>query len=245
MNTLLSLRTMTAPLAFTAKAADTVLTLELYDVIGADMFTEGITGKAVSEAISGVGDFSSITLRLNSPGGDLFEGVTIYNLLKSQGKPVNVVVDGLAASSASLIAMAGDTCVMSDGSCMMVHNASGIALGGAADMRKMADVLDTVTGSAADIYVARTGVDKNKVLSLMAAETWMTAAEAVAAHFATAVSESKAISNSFNLSVFEHTPAALKAKQKEVEPEPIVNPEQDGAYLIDILRKKLELSKRK
>jgi ATP-dependent protease ClpP protease subunit len=195
----------------------------------------------VSEAITEAGDFSSIALRLNSPGGDLFEGVTIYNLIKSQGKPVNVIVDGLAASAASLIAMAGDTCTMSDGSCMMVHNAAGLAMGYAADLRKMADVLDTVTGSAADIYVARTGVDKTKVLALMAAETWMTPAEAVAAHFATAVSEDKAISNSFNLSVFEHTPAALKAKPEEVK-----EPEQPNTeYLIDILRKKLELAKRK
>src|ERR1019366_4627512 len=107
--------------------------------------------------------------------GDLFEGVAIANVLKGAGKPVNIVIDGLAASAASLIAMAGDTITMGDGAMMMIHRAQGIVGGYSDDMRQMADTLDTVTASAADVYVARTGVKKEDVLKLMGAETWFSA----------------------------------------------------------------------
>src|ERR1700677_44946 len=94
---------------FNATEADKVLTLEVYDVIGADFFGEGITASAVSDAIAQAGEHDCIALRINSPGGDAFEGVAIYNLLKNNAKPVNVYVDGLAASAASIVAMSGDT----------------------------------------------------------------------------------------------------------------------------------------
>jgi ATP-dependent Clp protease protease subunit len=245
MSNLFSLRNITKPLAFKADAsADGVLTLEIYDTVGADFFGEGITAKSISDAISTASDFKSITLRLNSPGGDLFEGVTIHNLIKASGKPVNVVVDGLAASAASLIAMAGDTCVMSDGSCMMIHRAMGLAGGYADDLRKTADILDTVTDSAADIYVSRTGVKKDEVLALMAAETWMTPKEAKDAGFATGTSTQKGkdVRNVFNLSVFKNTPESLQAKPNEVEP---IEVSIDWQAQIDLMRKRLELAKRK
>src|SRR5277367_6389500 len=88
--------------AFSAKANAGALELEVYDAIGADFFGDGITASAVSEAIKSAGDFSSVTVSINSPGGDLFEGVAIYNVLKACGKSVNVSVVGLAASAASL-----------------------------------------------------------------------------------------------------------------------------------------------
>jgi ATP-dependent Clp protease protease subunit len=241
MNKLLSLRTIAAPTAFSAKATDNVLTLEVYDIIGADFFGEGITGKGISDAIAAAGEFSSITLRINSPGGDLFEGVAIYNLLKASGKPVTCIVDGLAASAASLIAMAGDTCAMGDGSCMMIHQAMGIVGGYSSDFRKMADVLDTVSDSAADIYVTKTGMKKDKVLALMAAETWMTPQEAIDQGFATATTKQKAknASNSFNLSVFDNVPETLKT------PEVVPEPKHEDDYLISLLLKRIEIAKRK
>src|SRR3984957_18409114 len=102
-----------------AKNAD-VLTLDCMTSIGADWFGEGITAQNFSDAINQAGKFSSITLNINSPGGDLFEGVAIYNTLKATGKPVNANVVGLAASAASLIAMAGDTITMQLGTSMMI-----------------------------------------------------------------------------------------------------------------------------
>lgn len=193
------------------------LVLALYDAIGADFFGGGITAANIQAALD-EGNYSAITLRVNSPGGDAFEGVTITNLLKSSGKPVNVIVDGLAASAASIICMAGDTVTMNDGSVMMIHEAQGFAMGDADEMRKLADTLDTVTESIADIYVAKTGLAKNTVLNLMADETWMNASEAKSKGFATAVSKDKAqVTNVFDLSVFKNAPRMSNAaKTKEV-----------------------------
>src|ERR1700685_3357795 len=133
------------------KMEATTLELSLYGPIGADFFGDGITDAMVSSALKST-TYDSITLRLNSPGGDSFQGVSIHNLLKSQGKPVNVIVDGVAASAASVIAMAGDTVTMQPGSMMMIHEAQAFCMGYSADMTKMATVLDAVSSSAADVY---------------------------------------------------------------------------------------------
>jgi ATP-dependent protease ClpP protease subunit len=234
---------------FKMDAATTALELSLYGPIGADMFGDGITDANVSAALkSAPNSYASITLRLNSPGGDLFQGVSIFNLIKSQGKLVNVVVDGLAASAASLVAMVGDTVVMQPGSMMMVHEAMAVCLGFSADMNKMAETLDSVTSSAADVYVSSTKLCKTKVLELMKNETWMTPKEAVNLGFATSAGTGKQakVSNSFDLRFFKNVPEELKA-EIEVAPvvaEPdVVEPEKTDP-LIDILRKRVELRKR-
>jgi ATP-dependent protease ClpP protease subunit len=198
---------------FMAAKQSTVLTLDIMDSIGENIFGGGITATAVSEAIKNAGDFTSVTVNINSPGGSLFDGVAIYNILKALGKPVNVVVLGLAASAASAIACAGDTVTMGLGSQYMLHNAMAMEAGYASDMRKMADILDSITDSAADIYVAKTGMKKDKVLSLMGAETWYGAEDAVKNGFATSVAKNKgnAVSACFDLSVFKNTPADLKS----------------------------------
>ena len=211
----------TAP-AFSAKSSGDSLSLDIMDVIGNDWFGNGVTGQAVSDAIK-CSVVQEHHPEHNSPGGDLFEGVAIHNLLKATGKPVNVNVLGLAASAASLVAMAGDTCTMQLGSQMMIHRALAMAAGFSDDMRKMADTLDQVSDSAADLYVARTGLSKDKVLDMMKAETWMSADQAKANGFATAVSKDQAkVSNSFDLSMFRNVPAELK---NEAEPEVVVEVE--------------------
>jgi ATP-dependent Clp protease, protease subunit len=210
--------------AFTAKAKAGVLELEIFDCIGADMFGDGVTAAAVNDAIKSAGEFSSLTLSINSPGGSLFEGVAIYNTLKACGKTVNVNVVGLAASAASLIAMAGDTVTMQLGTQLMIHRAMAIAAGFSDDMRKMADTLDSVSASAADIYVAKTGMSKDAVLALMEAETWMSPEQAVEQKFATAISKDKeAIKNAFDLSAFKNTPVEFQVKTKEVDGEALAS----------------------
>ena len=206
---------------FNAANEDRALTLEIYDVIGSDMFGNGITAASISAAIAEAGEFDSITVRLNSPGGDLFEGVAAYNLLKNSGKPVNVAVDGLAASAASLIAMAGDSVTMGEGSMMMIHRAMAACAGFADDMRQMADTLDTVSASAADLNVSKTGMSKKAVLEMMTAETWMSAKEAVKNGFATAVAGKGKYNNEFDLSQFKNAPEELRnaAKTKRVADE--------------------------
>jgi ATP-dependent protease ClpP protease subunit len=237
---------------FKAEASGTALSLEVYDIIGADIFGDGITAEAISEALR-TNTYDSITLRVNSPGGDAFEGVAIYNLLKNNGKPVNVYVDGLAASAASIICMAGDTITMGEASMMMIHNAIGMAYGNADDLRSLADTLDKVTESIADVYVNRTKNKKSDVLDMMTAETWMTAKEAVKNGFATEVAGKGGYKNSFDLSAFKNTPEELKVQAvaepvvmaTEPTPEPVVITEPEEDYKIGLMRKRIEIEKRK
>lgn len=250
MNKLFTLR-KSKDVAFKASATEGVLCIEMYGTIGEDFFGEGITAQALSDVLANAGAYNSITLRLNSPGGSLFEGVAIYNVLKSTGKPVNVIVDGLAASAASLIAMAGDKVTMGTGTMMMIHRAMAMCAGFADDMRQMADALDTASASAADLYVAKTGMRKDELLSMMAAETWLSAQDCVDKGFANAVSTDEAqMSNAFDLSVFKNVPAALKNEAKaEEEKAPKAADEAKAASETDVvvamLAKRLEILKRK
>jgi ATP-dependent protease ClpP protease subunit len=192
------------------------------DAIGASFFGDGITAGSIKAALDEAVDCPSVTMNINSPGGDLYEGVAIYNVIKACGKPVNVNVVGMCASAASLVAMAGKTVTMQLGTTMMVHNAQALVAGYASDCRKMADVLDTVSASAADLYAAKTGLPKDEVLKLMDAETWMNPEEAKEKGFADAISKDKAkVTNMYNLSVFKNAPAELKleVKTKEVDGE--------------------------
>ena len=209
------------PIAFKAQAEGKSLSLQIYDVIGADMFGQGITASMVKAALDESGDCDDIQVNLNSPGGDAFEGVAIYNVLKNSGKPVCIVVDGLAASAASIVCMAGAKITMGEGSMIMIHEAMALCAGFADDMRQMADTLDTVSASIADIYVSRTKNSKTSVLEMMKAETWMGAKEAVKNGFATEVAGKGRVSNSFDLSRFKNVPEELKnaAKTKEIDGE--------------------------
>ena len=204
---------------FNASKTDDTLTMSFYDVIGDNWEGTGATPQMVAAALKG--DFKTIEIHLNSPGGDAFAGVAIHNLLKASAKPVNVIVDGLAASAASIVAMAGDTITMSTGSMLMIHEAMAFAFGNADELTKMAETLTSVTGSIADIYVARTGLPKADVLAMQNVETWMTAQEAVDKGFATKVAKNAAVKNEFNLDRFRNAPAHLKneAKTKEVDGE--------------------------
>ena len=232
---------------FNSAVADNVLTMTIYDTIGADFFSEGITAKTVSEAITNAGKFSSITLRINSPGGSAFDGTSIFNVLRASGKTIDVIVDGMAASAASIICMSGDTITMAQGSVMMIHEAAGFCCGNAAAMAKMSDTLGIVSGSIADIYASRTGTPKKEILEMMAVETWMDPKQALKANFCTAVSKEKAIANSFDLTAFKNAPAgvifteATPILAEVTEPVAAVVVED---VLIPILKKKIELLKR-
>lgn len=152
--------------------------------------TDGfVSALAVKKQIDSARNFKRIALRINSPGGDAFEGTAIYNLIRSQRKPVDVFVDGVAASSASIVAMAGDTITMGVNSMMMIHNAWCGCMGDATEMRKTADILDKVSGSIRETYVHRTGKSDRAVKALMDAETWMSADDCLREGFATSIAE--------------------------------------------------------
>jgi ATP-dependent protease ClpP protease subunit len=206
---------------FNAASSDNELVMDIFDVIGDSWDGAGITAQMISNALQT--DCTSITLNVNSPGGDLYEGVAIRNLLAQSGKPVNVNVVGLCASAASLIATAGNV-TMAPGTMYMVHEAQGMSFGDADAMRKCADTLATVTDSAADLYVAKTGKKKADILALMKEETWLTPDEAVEQGFADCVADDRSnVTNScaYDLSMFRRVPEPLKnaAKTKRVDGE--------------------------
>jgi ATP-dependent Clp protease protease subunit len=198
-----------------AKSANGSLDLTMYGDIGEDWFSEGITAKGVKSQIDAAGAVDRISLRINSPGGDAFEGIAISNLLKAQGKPIDVFVDGIAASAASIIAMCGDSITMAPNSMLMIHNAWGVTAGNAADHRAYADVLDRVSAAIANTYL-RTGLSKDEIQSMLDAETWMGAEECLEKGFCTAISgeesdEALAMAASFpRLQALRNVPERLK-----------------------------------
>ena len=170
-------------------AAEGEDTISIFDVIGEDWWTGGgFTAKRCSAALRSIGN-KPVTVQINSPGGDMFEGIAIYNMLRAHPAKVTVEVLGWAASAASIIAMAGDDIVMGLGSFMMVHNAWGVVVGNRHDMREAAELFDGFDSAIADIYVARTGRDRKAVEKLMDAESFMGAADSVKEKFADRVDE--------------------------------------------------------
>src|SRR5690606_11960490 len=137
-----------------AAIKDSDTTISILDVIGEDFWTgSGVTANRISAALRSIGN-KDIIVRINSPGGDMFEGIAIYNLLRAHPARVTVEVLGWAASAASIIAMAGDDIRMGLGSFMMVHNAWGVVIGNRHDMRDAATLFDRFDAALADIYEA-------------------------------------------------------------------------------------------
>ena len=150
----------------------------IYEQIGEDWWSgEGVTAKNFQKDLAEI-KASQIDLHINSPGGEVFDGIAIYNLLKQHPANITTYIDGLAASIASVVALSGDSIYMAENALFMIHNPQGMVVGQAEDMRKTADLLDTVRGSIAKAYIAKTGKDENEVNALMDAETWLTADEA-------------------------------------------------------------------
>ena len=174
-----------------AAAPDADANISIFDVIGDDGWTGGgVTAKRISAALRSIGN-RDVIVRINSPGGDMFEGIAIYNLLRTHPAKVTVEVLGWAASAASIIAMAGDVIRMGLGSFMMVHNAWGMVIGNRHDMREAASLFDGFDAALADIYEARTGMARVEIERLMDAGTFMTAAQAVECGFADAVDDTE------------------------------------------------------
>lgn len=150
-----------------------------------------ISAKAVKDSLDNVKE--DIVIRLNSGGGDVFEGIEIYNYLKSLPNYITIEVTALAASAASLVAMAGDKIIIRTGANMMVHEASTMAFGNKSDIQKTLNALTAIDTSIVDIYHDRTGLDRNEIDNLIANETWLTADEAINKGFADEKSSRKSV----------------------------------------------------
>lgn len=183
--------------------------IAIFDVIDPDW---GVSAAQVRQKLSENGQ-GAVTVLINSPGGDSSEGVTIYNLLKQHKGRVTVKVMGMAASAASVIAMAGDEIQMLTGSMLMVHNAWTIAVGNRKDLSYVVGLLDKVDSSMRDIYIQEAGIEEETLKGLMDEETYLTAKEAVEVGFAnTVLEEQPSREHSNSLAARRTIDAALRAQ---------------------------------
>jgi ATP-dependent protease ClpP protease subunit len=189
------------------------LRVDIFDEIG--FF--GVTAADFTRELQAV-QADSIALHLNSPGGDVFDGIAIYNALKAHPANVNITVDGIAASIASVIAMAGDTVTMSKGSMMMIHEPFALVIGDSRDFRKQADALDLMGDSIAGIYAERAGKKPEEWRAFMVEEKWFGDQDAVDYGLADSVGRQVAVKNVFDLSIFRNYRASTHASE-EVTPE--------------------------
>lgn len=160
---------------------DNVITM--FDVIGEDFWTGGITAKRVAAQLRAIGD-RPVEVQINSPGGDMFEGIAIYNLLREHKQEITVKVMGMAASAASIIAMAGDRIEIGAASFLMIHNCWVVAIGNRHDMRETADWLEPFDQAMVDLYAAKTGKEATQVAKWMDGETYMSGSQAIERGFA-------------------------------------------------------------
>lgn len=186
--------------------ANGVATLRLYDPIDSWGGEWGVSAKEFAATLDELpDDTAEIRLHINSPGGEVYEGVTILNTLRNHRARVVAVVDGLAASAASFIAAGADEVVMGRNSQLMIHDAWGLCLGNAADMRDVAARLDKISDNIASVYAAKAGGPVESWRAAMLAETWYSAEEAVEVGLADRVEEAPpADQNLFDLSVFTY-----------------------------------------
>lgn len=189
----------------------------MYGEIGNDFWGEGISADRFQKELKALGNVRTIDLHIDSGGGSVLDARAIYTLLTQHKATINVKIDGLAASAASFIAMAGDSIAIAEGGFLMIHNARGVARGTADDMRKAAAVVDQVDGTIVDTYVARTKKSRSQIRDWMKAETWFTGSDAVNEGFADEVMENKQITNCIHprelLDSFGKLPLALRPNQ--------------------------------
>jgi ATP-dependent Clp protease, protease subunit len=190
---------------YTIRARGTGAEVLIYDEIGA----YGVTAKGFLAELGALPDGVPINLRLNSPGGSVFDAVAIYNALQRHEGEITVWIDGVAASAASYVAMAGDEIVMPENAFLMIHNPSGVVMGTSAEMREMAATMDKIAGSMIRGYAARSGRSEEEIAALMAAETWFDAEAAIATGLATRMVEPVRIAASFDIASFRNAPRVL------------------------------------
>ena len=192
-----------------AKANDTA-EISIYDEIG----FWGVSAASFAQDLKSCGNnLKQINLHIHSPGGDVFDGIAIYNLLKNHPANVTVYIDGLAASMASVIAMAGNEVIMPENAMMMIHKPWGIQGGDAEDMRKYADLLDKVENTLIPAYANKTGKTPEELAEMLSAETWLNGKECVEQGFADKLAEplvAMASIKSRKLEDFENMPKAMK-----------------------------------
>lgn len=202
--------------------ADGPTEIYIYDEIG----YFGDSAKEFAAKLTEV-DASQVAVHLNSPGGDIFDGLAIYQALKDHPANVTVHIDGLAASIASVIAQAGDRIVMAPKASMMIHDGWTMAVGNAGDLRKTAELLDKQSDIIASVYADRSGLPTEHWRARMLEETWYNADEALAAGLIDEVEgKAKTVDEPFDLGVFAHA-------GREKAPEPVIKPLNEAPPVVE------------
>ena len=201
--------------------------IDIYSDIGESFWGETISANDVKSMLDDMqGD---VTVRINSQGGSVFDGFAIYNLLDQHEGEIHVKVDALAASAASVIAMAGDTIEMADNALMMLHDPWTIAIGDSKDLAKTADLLDKIRDSIVTTYKSKSNLDVHEIAQMMSDETWLNADEAIEHGFATAkTGESEHVMNC------EVKPWMNKAPEME-------NKDKEDKAFLNIRKRRLKL----
>ena len=181
------------------KATDNVADIYLFDEIG----LYGITAQDFINDIKDLKD-TPINLRINCIGGDVFDGMAIYNIIKKRNAKTTAYIEGIAASMGSVIALAADEVVMAENSLFMIHNAWGGAMGEAEDMRKTASVLEKISGEIANIYQKKTRLLYDRIINMMDEETWLNAKEAYELGFIDTISDSIKVAAKYDVSKFKN-----------------------------------------
>lgn len=197
------------------RAARKTAKLLIYDQIGA----WGISSKDLLAQLAALGD-AALTVRINSPGGDVFDALAIYNALSRHPGKVTAQIDALCASAATLVALAADEVRMADNALFMIHDPWTVSTGNSAKLLKQADVLDTMAEQIVGIYARKTGADPADLRAWMRAETWYTAEQALAAGFIDAIDEPLKLAAliSHDLSIFNHPPLEQPLMTDETMP---------------------------
>lgn len=189
--------------------SETSANIYLYDEIG----MWGISARRFTESLIALGNINHINLHIHSPGGEVFEGIAIYNQLKNHNATITVYIGGLAASMASVIAMVGDEIIMPANAMMMIHKPWGVSWGDANDMRDYADLLDKIENVLIPAYMEKTGKTQEEIEAMLGEETWLTAEECVEHGFANTVIEpvkAMASLSSKRIEEFKSMPNSLK-----------------------------------
>lgn len=211
------------------KASDTEANLYIYgDIVNYRWDDEDVNANSLKNELEALGDLSCINVHINSYGGDTFQGLAIHNILKQHSAKINIYVDGIAASSASIIAMAGDKVYMPRTALMMIHNCWTCVIGNAAELRKIAEDMDKIAEAYKSAYMAKVNITKEKLDELLTNETYLTADECIEMGFADEIIEdekiavnsyaNKSILNLVNrLKVAEEKNQSTNIEEKEIE----------------------------
>lgn len=223
---------------FKIKAKGKKAEIYIYEDIGAGWFG-GISASDFKDQLKELGNVEEINVRINSIGGEVFDGLAIYNLLNAHKATITIDIDGVALSIASIIAMAGDTVNMAENAMFMIHDPWGMVAGTAGEMREYSHLLDQVRESLLGVYDARTGtrLERDEISDYMHAETWFNAADALELGFVDSVTDNLALAASGDLQryKYKHKPKDLKTSKTDHAVVAI----EDGTPRLDAARDRL------